>query len=117
LLCVRAIGAVVAERQDWCDQQMQHLWGCLKRVGSICMCQVSERATATLAWEASEALRCVQDRFQQPLRTAHPIFGLAACASSVVIGTAWRHFMLATDGRRHGVTSCSLCCNAAQYTA
>jgi hypothetical protein len=32
LLCVRAIGSVVAERQDWCDQQLQHTWGCLKQV-------------------------------------------------------------------------------------
>jgi hypothetical protein len=34
LLCLRAIGAVVAERQAWCEQQLQHMWGCLKQVSA-----------------------------------------------------------------------------------
>jgi hypothetical protein len=33
LLCIQAIAAVVAERQAWCDQQLQHMWACLKQVG------------------------------------------------------------------------------------
>jgi hypothetical protein len=33
LLCVRAVGVITAERQAWCDQQLEHMWGCLKQVG------------------------------------------------------------------------------------